>query len=60
MPDTPSTKKKHHYAKALGRKGGKKRAANLSPEERSESAKKAAIARWAKTKQGSPPEKERQ
>lgn len=39
-------------AVALGRKGGKKggaaRAAKMTPEERSESAKKAAQARWAK------------
>lgn len=35
-------------AKALGRKGGAKRAANLSPERRAEIAKKAAEKRWAK------------
>jgi hypothetical protein len=33
-------------AKALGAKGGKKRAANLSPERRAEIAKKAAASRW--------------
>ena len=33
-------------AKALGAKGGKKRAANLSPERRKEIAKKAAEKRW--------------
>jgi len=33
-------------AKELGRKGGKKRAANLSPERRAEIAKKAAEKRW--------------
>ena len=33
-------------AKALGAKGGKARAAKLSPEERSSIAKKAAVARW--------------
>ena len=33
-------------AKALGAKGGKKRAANLSPERRKEIAKKAAQKRW--------------
>jgi hypothetical protein len=33
-----------------GRKGGKKRAQNLTPEERRESARKAAQARWAKDK----------
>lgn len=35
-------------AKELGRKGGKKRAANLSPERRAEIAKKAAAKRWGK------------
>jgi len=35
-------------AKALGAKGGKKRAANLSPERRKEIAKKAAEKRWNK------------
>ena len=33
-----------------GAKGGKARAANMTPEERSESARKAAKARWAKKK----------
>jgi len=32
-----------------GRKGGKARAAKLTPEQRSEIAKKAAAARWAKS-----------
>ena len=44
--------KKNPHAVALGRKGGKKggpaRAAKLSPEERRESARKAAEARWRK------------
>ena len=44
--------KKNPHAVALGkmagRKGGKRRAAKLTPEERSASAKKAAVARWAK------------
>jgi len=35
-------------AKALGAKGGKARAANLSPERRKEIAKKAAKKRWGK------------
>ena len=35
-------------AKELGRKGGKKRAANLSPERRAEIARKAAESRWKK------------
>ena len=42
-------------AVALGRKGGlkggKARAANMTPEQRSESAKKAAAARWGKSDQ---------
>ena len=42
--------KKNPHAVALGRKGGKKggdaRAAKMSPEARSESARKAALARW--------------
>ena len=47
-------KRKNPYAVALGRKGGKKggpaRAAAMSPKERTESARKAVLARWAKTK----------
>lgn len=35
-------------AKELGSKGGKKRAANMSPERRAEIAKKAAESRWNK------------
>lgn len=45
-------KRKNPHAVALGRKGGKKggkvRAANLTAEERSESARKAVLARWVK------------
>ena len=51
MPAT-AKKKKDPAAVALGRKGGKKgglaRAAKLTPEQRSESARKAVQARWAK------------
>ncbi len=36
-------------AKAMGTKGGKARAAKLTPEQRSEIAKKAAAARWSKS-----------
>jgi len=47
-------KRKNPYAVALGRKGGRKggpaRAANMTPEQRSESARNAVTARWAKTK----------
>src|ERR1039457_6355433 len=48
--------KKDPAAVALGRKGGKKggpaRAAALTPEQRSASARKAVQARWAKSKKG--------
>jgi general stress protein YciG len=37
-------------ATAMGRKGGRARAAKLSPERRSEIARKAAKKRWAKKK----------
>jgi hypothetical protein len=47
-----AAKKKNPAAVALGRKGGKKggpaRAAKLTPEQRSESARKAVQARWDK------------
>ena len=43
--DTPE----QHSARALGRKGGSVRAANLSPERRGEIAQKAAAARWRKS-----------
>lgn len=46
----PTSEERHNAAVILGRKGGKKggkaRAANLSPERRSEIAKKVAAARW--------------
>jgi len=45
-------KRKNPAAVALGRKGGKNRAKNLTPEERAESARKAGLAsaekRWGK------------
>ena len=47
-------KRKNPYAVALGRRGGKiggkVRAANMTPEERSESARNAVMARWQKIK----------
>lgn len=47
-------KRKNPYAVALGRRGGKvggkARAANMTPEERSESARNAVMARWARAK----------
>lgn len=54
-------KKKNPHAVALGKiggaKGGKVRAANLSPERRSEIARKAVLARWAKRKKQEQPPK---
>jgi len=51
-------RRKDPAAVALGRKGGKKggpaRAAKLSAEQRSESATKAVLARWARTKAKAP------
>ena len=35
---------------ALGKKGGKARAKNLTPQERSEGARKAVLVRWGKVK----------
>jgi len=49
------TKRKDHAAARLGRKGGRQTAKNQTPEERSASARKAALARWrskAKKKPG--------
>lgn len=54
-------KKKNPHAVALGKmggsKGGKVRASKLSPEQRREIARKAVLARWAKQKKGTPPER---
>jgi hypothetical protein len=54
-----SGRKKNPAAVALGRKGGRKggpaRAAKLTAEQRSASARKAVQARWAKSKEGSDP-----
>jgi hypothetical protein len=51
---SPRKPRKNPYAVALGRKGGLKggpaRAAKMTPEERSESARKAVQARWEKTR----------
>jgi len=51
------SKKKNPNAVALGKlggsKGGKIRAANLTPEKRSEIARQAVLARWAKAKEKS-------
>lgn len=45
--DTPA-EAKDKAAQALGKKGGKARAASMSPERRAEIARKAAAKRWAK------------
>jgi len=48
-------KRKNPMAVALGRRGGKKggpaRAANMTAQQRSEAARNAVMARWAKAKQ---------
>ena len=53
LPPEPSEEERHLAAVALGRrgglKGGKARAEKMTPDERRESARKAAQARWAKT-----------
>jgi hypothetical protein len=46
--DFGSTPAKNQAAAELGRAGGKKRAANMTPERRAEIAKKAAAKRWEK------------
>jgi hypothetical protein len=43
-------KKKDPAAVALGKKGGQARAANMTKKERSEAARQAVNARWAKRK----------
>jgi hypothetical protein len=51
-------RKKNPHAVALGKiggsKGGKRRAAKLTAQERSSSARKAALARWTKEKKKFP------
>ena len=47
---TPMAKRKNPHAQALGSRGGKRRLQTMTDDERSESARKAAVARWAKTK----------
>lgn len=46
--DIPEDDGKDPAAKALGKKGGKARAESLTPERRSEIAKKASDARWGR------------
>ena len=54
VEDTPVEDGKNPAAVALGRKGGlkggKARAESMTPDQRSEAAKRAAAARWGKTK----------
>lgn len=54
----PTPGERHAAAVALGRlggkKGGKARAAKMTPQERQESARKAARARWNKAKETDP------
>ena len=56
IPASPPTTKKNPAAVSLGRlgglKGGKARAAKLTPEERSEIAKNAVNARWRSKRDG--------
>lgn len=47
--DSPPETGKDKAAQELGRKGGKARAANMTPERRAEIARKAAAKRWAKS-----------
>ncbi len=49
IDDTPVDDGKDPNAKALGAKGGRKRAENMTPERRVEIARKAAEKRWLKT-----------
>jgi len=57
-------KEKNPHAVALGKmggsKGGKKRAARLTPEQRSTSARNAALARWSKIKKARDTKKNQQ
>ena len=48
--DTTEVDQKDPAAKALGKKGGKARAASMTPDRRREIAKKAASARWGAQK----------
>jgi hypothetical protein len=44
----PTPEERHNAAVTLGKRGGQSRAKNLTQEQRSEIAKKAAKARWSK------------
>ncbi|MFN8626028.1 MAG: hypothetical protein U0587_08620 [Candidatus Binatia bacterium] len=49
-------KRKNPAAVALGKRGARARNVNLTPEERTEIARKAVQARWQKAKKEQPPE----
>ena len=49
-------KKKDPAATVLGRKGGRAHMRTMTPEQRWDSARRAALARWAKAKQKKPTE----
>jgi hypothetical protein len=50
LPDSPPEVKPESHSPALGRRGGKARVQNQTPEQRAESARRAAEARWAQNK----------
>jgi hypothetical protein len=50
MKEDDFAKRLHEHYLAIGRKGGATRAKNLTPEQRRQSARKAAQARWSKPK----------
>lgn len=50
VPSMTTKKEIRDYFAKFGKQGGKARAENMTPEQRKESARKAAKARWAKEK----------
>jgi hypothetical protein len=46
----PSKREISEYFAKFGKEGGKKRARNMTPEQRQEASRKASQARWAKEK----------
>ena len=48
-PEPKAASPAHEFARKGGLKGGKARAASMTPERRAEIAKKAALSRWRKT-----------
>jgi hypothetical protein len=51
----PTKEEIREYFAKFGRKGGKLAAKKMTPEERSESARRASLARWAKAKKAPKP-----